>query len=310
VTGAADAARVTSSPALVPPIRQVRVARPTDRLDEVVGFYRDGLGLPELGRFAGHAGYRGVLLGLPGPGRHLEFTQHDEGSPCPAPTRDNLLVLYLGDRAAVGRVAAGLAERGHRPVVAENPYWTAHEAVTVADPDGWRVVLVPHPGTDLDLPVVVDWYAGEREALRPLFALAEDSAAELDSYLGRGRVLVARADGEIVGHLQLVGTELPGEAELKNMAVREDRRGRGIGGRLVREAIAALAAEGTATIRVATAAADVDNLAFYQRQGFRLRAVERDVFTPAAGYPAGSGSAGIPLRDRVWLDRPTTEEAS
>src|SRR5438034_11838219 len=72
------------------PVRSVRVARPTDQLDEVVRFYTDGLGLPELGRFAGHAGYTGVLLGLPGVEYHLEFTQHDQGSPGPAPTRDNL----------------------------------------------------------------------------------------------------------------------------------------------------------------------------------------------------------------------------
>jgi catechol 2,3-dioxygenase-like lactoylglutathione lyase family enzyme len=38
----------------------VRIARPTDQLDDVVRFYREGLGLPEIDRFAGHAGYRGV----------------------------------------------------------------------------------------------------------------------------------------------------------------------------------------------------------------------------------------------------------
>jgi hypothetical protein len=37
-------------------VLRVRVARPTDRLDEVVRFYRDGLGLLELGRFEGHHG--------------------------------------------------------------------------------------------------------------------------------------------------------------------------------------------------------------------------------------------------------------
>ncbi|WP_308194715.1 GNAT family N-acetyltransferase [Pseudonocardia kujensis] len=302
---------MTSSRSAVPPLGQVRVARPTDRLDEVVAFYRDGLGLPELGRFAGHAGYRGVLLGLPGAGHHLEFTHHDDGSPGPAPTRDNLLVLYLGDRAAVDRVAAGLAGRGHHPVTAENPYWTALGAVTVEDPDGWRVVLVPRPGTEPELAEpVVEWFEGERDAVRPLFELAEDSAAELDSSLRCGRVLVARAGTELVGHLQLVRTEEPGEAELKNMAVREDLRGRGIGGRLVRAALAALAAEGTATLRVATGAADVRNLVFYQRQGFRMRSIERDVFTPAAGYPAGLEVDGIPLRDRVWLDRAVGEDPS
>ena len=48
-----------SWPAMLP-VRSVRFARPTDQLDEVVRFYREGLGLPELDRFAGHAGYRGA----------------------------------------------------------------------------------------------------------------------------------------------------------------------------------------------------------------------------------------------------------
>ena len=41
--------RVSWPPAL--PVLRVRWAGPTDRLDEVVTFYRDGLGLTELGRF-------------------------------------------------------------------------------------------------------------------------------------------------------------------------------------------------------------------------------------------------------------------
>jgi len=127
------------------PVRQVRVARPTDRLDEVVRFYRDGLGLSELGRFEGHAGYDGIMLGLPGTGHHLEFTHHADGSPCPAPTRDNLLVLYFDNPAEAEKVAARMAALGHRPVPAENPYWDDKGGVTIEDPDGWRVVLMPAP---------------------------------------------------------------------------------------------------------------------------------------------------------------------
>lgn len=121
-------------------VLRVRVARPTDRLDEVVRFYRDGLGLLELGRFEGHAGYDGALLGLPGSEYHLEFTSHVEGSPCPAPSADNLLVLYLDGRQAASAVAARLAEMGYPAVEPDNPYWDGR-SVTVADPDGWRVVL-------------------------------------------------------------------------------------------------------------------------------------------------------------------------
>jgi hypothetical protein len=54
---------------------------------------------------------------------------------------------------------------------------------------------------------------------------------------------------------------------------------------------------------VATAAADIENLCFYQRLGFRMRSIERDAFTPERGYPAGTLVDGIELRDRVWLDQ-------
>jgi Glyoxalase/Bleomycin resistance protein/Dioxygenase superfamily len=127
-------------------VRQVRVARPTDRLAEVVAFYRDGIGLTELFRFEGHAGYDGVMLGLPDRSYHLEFTQHVDGSPCPAPTRDNLLVFYVPDHRAIDTIVARLSDRGHPPVDAENPYWTENGATTIEDPDGWRIVLMPSTG--------------------------------------------------------------------------------------------------------------------------------------------------------------------
>jgi catechol 2,3-dioxygenase-like lactoylglutathione lyase family enzyme len=127
------------------PVAQVRVARPTDRLDEVVRFYQEGLGLKKIGSFERHAGYSGVMLGLPGSDYHLEFTHHEEGSPCPAPTKDNLLVFYISDSEAINRLVARLKELGHSPVRPENPYWK-DKGVTFEDPDGWRVVLMNTAG--------------------------------------------------------------------------------------------------------------------------------------------------------------------
>ena len=75
---------------------------PPDRLEEVIGFYRNGIGLPELGRFEGHDGYDGVFLGLPGTDAHLEFTSGGNHSG-PAPHPETLLVLYVGDDEAVER---------------------------------------------------------------------------------------------------------------------------------------------------------------------------------------------------------------
>jgi hypothetical protein len=49
-------------------------------------------------------------------------------------------VLYLGSDDAVTRVCDRL---GADPVEAANPYWDRN-GVTILDPDGFRVVLVPH----------------------------------------------------------------------------------------------------------------------------------------------------------------------
>ena len=127
------------------PVAQVRVARPTDRMKEVVRFYCDGLGLKQTGSFEDHDGYSGVMLGLPGRVYHLEFTEHSEGSPCPAPTKDNLLVLYMPDEEAINRLVERLGLLGYAPVPPENPYWE-EKGITFEDPDGWRVVLMNTEG--------------------------------------------------------------------------------------------------------------------------------------------------------------------
>src|SRR5436305_1945188 len=86
--------------------------------------------------------------------------------------------------------------------------------------------------------VRIEPYVGPRERLRDLFEAAEDSGQELDRYIDDGEVLVALANGGVVGHLQLVDA---GEdtSEIKNMAVEAAYRGRGIGRMLIDAAIEA-----------------------------------------------------------------------
>jgi len=118
-----------------------RVARPTDQLAALEHFYVEGLGLQVRGRFAGHAGYDGLILDYGEAGVEIEFTSHVDGSPCPAPSEDNLLVFYLENADAVEDVRQRMAAIGVAPVVPENPYWQ-DISLTFADPDGWRVTLV------------------------------------------------------------------------------------------------------------------------------------------------------------------------
>jgi catechol 2,3-dioxygenase-like lactoylglutathione lyase family enzyme len=115
---------------------KLRVARHTDRLDAVVAFYRDGIGLPELGRFEDHDGYDGVFLDVPGTNAHLELTTGGDHRAAPAHP-ESLLVLYLDDTAELDRVAERVAEAEVRP---SNPYWRRH-ARAFADPDGFQIIL-------------------------------------------------------------------------------------------------------------------------------------------------------------------------
>jgi catechol 2,3-dioxygenase-like lactoylglutathione lyase family enzyme len=119
---------------------QVRFARQTSRLEQLVLFYRDGLGLTELGRFQNHDGYDGVFLDLPGTNAHLEFTSGGPHPP-PVPHEETLLVLYLEDEQTVAETCR---RAGAQPIEPANPYWR-RQGVTVLDPDGFPVVPIRSP---------------------------------------------------------------------------------------------------------------------------------------------------------------------
>ena len=202
--------------------------------------------------------------------------------------------------------------------------WMPAAAVYFRDPDGhlleYLAMLDSPPEPDAGILPWSQWagrtelvapataavrilpHTGPRSELRALFTMAEDSDAQLDSYLDAGEVLVAVAGKRVVGHLQLVDAAEAGQSEIKNMAVDPAYRHRGIGRALISAAVERAQERKRSTLAVATAAADIDNLRFYQRAGFRMRTVERDAFTPATGYPPQTSVGGIELRDRVWLD--------
>jgi catechol 2,3-dioxygenase-like lactoylglutathione lyase family enzyme len=124
-------------------ISQIRVARPTRRLDAVVRFYRDGLGLPVIDSFRDHAGYDGVMLGLPGTLYHLEFTSRGPDAAVPGdpvPDADDLLVFYCADGPTFTALAQQVKQAGAVQVAPDNPYWN-DKGLTVADPDGRRIVI-------------------------------------------------------------------------------------------------------------------------------------------------------------------------
>ena len=122
------------------PTPTLRIARPTDSIDALLPFYRDGLGLSVLGHFDDHAGFDGIMLGRPGDPYHFEFTHHRGHQVGRAPTQDHLVTFYIPEKAAWEAACARMRRTGFEPVPSYNPYWDI-AGKTFEDPDGYRLVL-------------------------------------------------------------------------------------------------------------------------------------------------------------------------
>ena len=118
----------------------LRIARPSDNLEALLRFYRQGLGLSLLAHFEDHEGFDGIMLGREGAPYHLEFTRARGHVAGRAPTPDNLLVFYLPDPDKWNAAVQRMRDAGFAPVTSFNPYWD-RQGLTFEDPDGYRVVL-------------------------------------------------------------------------------------------------------------------------------------------------------------------------
>ena len=110
----------------------------------------------------------------------------------------------------------------------------------------------------------------------------------------QGTTLVATDHGELVGYL--VGWRIGDEAEVANLAVREDRRGRGIGAALLRDFLAALDAGAPPTVYLEVRDSNAAAQALYRRHGF-----------VAAGRRKGYYAR--PTEDAVVMRRPGADVA-
>jgi ribosomal protein S18 acetylase RimI-like enzyme len=141
----------------------------------------------------------------------------------------------------------------------------------------------------------------ERDAYRSLLMLADDSEQEVAGYYQHGYLYALDEDGPL--GVTLVIPHRDGSVELKAVAVDSGRHNQGIGQRMLAAVLTDLKARGVTRVVVGTASSGVGQLAFYQKAGFRLRAIDRDFFSPARGYPDGLQENGIWVRDMVWMDQ-------
>jgi catechol 2,3-dioxygenase-like lactoylglutathione lyase family enzyme len=119
----------------------LRIARPSADLGAAERFWVDGLGLDVLYRAdeSAEGGHALLMVGWPGAAWHLELVGDPNKATPAAPTEEDLLVLYV-DGPVDDDVVRRLVDAGGTRVASRNPYWDEW-GVTIADPDGYRLVL-------------------------------------------------------------------------------------------------------------------------------------------------------------------------
>lgn len=136
-----------------------------------------------------------------------------------------------------------------------------------------------------------------QEAPINLLLEADPSVKKINSYLTRSRCMIANIQGETLG-VYIVLQISPGVYELMNIAISPDHQQKGIGLKLLKHAIATVNKWGASRLEVGTGAFGYQ-LAFYQREGFRVFAVERDFFLK--NYEEPIYEASIQHKDMLRL---------
>ena len=129
----------------------LRIARPVSDLRRSVDMYCRGLGLRVVDSFEDHEGFDGVMLGFEGAVYHFEFTYCRAHPVAPAPTAEDLVVLYIPDAGQWQRLCAGMSAAGFQNVTTFNPFWESRGR-TFQDHDGYRTVLQQEAWRDAGAP--------------------------------------------------------------------------------------------------------------------------------------------------------------
>lgn len=133
-----------------------------------------------------------------------------------------------------------------------------------------------------------------------LLLLADPSQSIVEDYLKRGDCYIAESDNNVIGVYVLLPTR-PQTVELVNVAVAEEYHGKGIGKGLVRNAIQRAQEEGYRIIEIGTGNSSINQLALYQKCGFRITGIDVDFFT--RNYEEAIFENGIQCRDMVRLSQ-------
>ncbi|MDP4551865.1 GNAT family N-acetyltransferase [Alkalihalobacillus macyae] len=125
---------------------------------------------------------------------------------------------------------------------------------------------------------------------------ADPSIHKVREYVQKGKCFIA-VDQEVKGVYILV-THTSNKAEIMNIAVKEEERGRGLGKQLIQDALQRAKKLGMTSVEIGTGNSSIAQLALYQKCGFRICGIIQGFFDD---YPEPIVEDGIRCRDMIRL---------
>ena len=146
----------------------------------------------------------------------------------------------------------------------------------------------------------------QQEQLKALLLAADPDWQLVKNYLAISQVYAIKNKGQWIAEICVTAvTDRADEAEIKNLSVDVAYQGQGLAKILIRHVIKAAAAQNIVRLWVKTGNSSLDQLALYQKMGFRLSHIEKDIFLD---YPEAIYENGIRCLDHVVLVRSRISE--
>ena len=136
------------------------------------------------------------------------------------------------------------------------------------------------------------------EEVMDLLLVADPSRGQVEGYLVNSTIFVYEDDQEVVGVIVLKQHD-EDYTEIMNVSVRKSHRGRGIAKELMQKSVDYSRELEVSHVDIATANSSINQLALYQKSGFRITDINKDHFLNHYETPIWEN--GIQAKDQLVL---------
>lgn len=133
-----------------------------------------------------------------------------------------------------------------------------------------------------------------------LLLLADPLKELVDEYLEHSDIFIAINNDDIIGIIVLYPLSAV-SVEIKNLAVKPELQGKGIGNYLIENAVKVAHTKGIKSICIGTANSSIGQLYLYQKHGFEITEIKRNFFID--NYPEIIMENGIQAKHMLVLTR-------